>query len=61
MTSDEVIADLNERINRAVDELAYTYNPVVQHPQIEGKIRGLQLVADWLRSYPPSESDWEME
>ena len=55
MTSDEVIADLNERIDKGVTYLKVKRqdpDEVIRKAELSGKIRGLLLVKDWLRSYP---------
>ena len=53
MTAGELIADLNGRIDRAVDSLMELREaPGTDVSRLSGKIQALQLVRDWLRSYP---------
>ena len=57
MTSDEILADLNDRLDRAMLELRkMAYSEDVNRNEsirLAAKANGLALVKDWLRSYPP--------
>jgi hypothetical protein len=57
VTTDDLLADLRERIDAGVRTLENDRN---SHPsdhtyelaRLSGKIEGLKVVKDWLRSYP---------
>lgn len=54
MTTAEMLADLSDRIDRAVAELVVLRREVDDRPdrsRLSGKIDGLLVVKDWLRSY----------
>ena len=54
MTAEEIIADLNERIDKGVlalrAEVSIKSNPV-DIVRVYGKAEGLLVVKDWLRGY----------
>lgn len=55
MTSDEVIADLNERIDNGLEillQLQRATSDFTEKNRIDAKASGLRIVKDWLRSYP---------
>jgi len=55
MTHDEIMADLNDRINRGIAALYERRSYDARDDgatRYYGKIEGLKLVKDWLRSYP---------
>ncbi len=60
MTGDEILSDLGERIDRASLELkkmAYSASTTASESQrLAAKASGLDLIKDWLRSYPRGES-----
>lgn len=53
-TADQLLYDLNDRINRGVNELmelrADSRIPQ-ERARLLGKVQGLMLVRDWLRAY----------
>ena len=51
MTDQELIADLTERIDRAVEHLEVDAAHMYHSSVLTGKVMGLLLVKDWLRSY----------
>ena len=55
MTHDEIMADITDRIDRAIIDLA-EHQKEIYHPldvaRLAGKIQGMRSVKDWLRSYP---------
>lgn len=56
MTSDEVIADMRERLTNGMNhlgELRRQSDDRDRRIMLMGKIEGLALAKDWLRSYPP--------
>lgn len=55
-TAVDLLADLNDRAERAMVELekrAAAYGSSTERTRLLGKLSGLALVADWLRSYTP--------
>lgn len=53
MSRDEVLADLNERLGRAIVNLERRQpnETVKDRARLDGKVQGLKLVKDWLRGY----------
>jgi len=55
MKHDEIMADINDRIDRGIIYLEFAQKET-RHPsnvaRYGGKIEGLRLVKDWLRTYP---------
>lgn len=51
-TAEQLLYDLNDRIDRGVKELhRMRWMPLAEDRRLAGKIEGLRLVKDWLRSY----------
>ncbi len=53
MTKDELIVELTGRIDQGITHLQALQNDGTAHEfsRLQGKIQGLLLVKDWLRSY----------